>query len=302
MNKNLPEAFIERYKEILGNKSEKLFEWLVKPIKPSIRVNTLKAEPGWLKEKLEDHYGWKLEPVKWLDYAYRLGTENENPGATLEGMAGLYYVQELSSMIPSIVLDPKPGEKVLDIAAAPGSKTTHIGQLMENTGAILANEASRRRIAILYNNVKRFGLFNVRIRLGDGRRIPGKNIFDRALVDVPCSSEATIQKTWMTSKMWNLEFVEKLPPLQRGLLESAVKLVKPGGRIVYSTCTFEPTENEQVIDWAVENLPVRIEKINVPKLEFDRGLQGYECSKDVIRIWPWHGMEGFFVASLVKEG
>lgn len=299
MKTELPDEFVKRYDEILGSRVDKFLEYLIKPIKPGIRVNTLKVEPEKLAEMLNEHYGWKPEPVRWMDYAFRLDVEN--PGASIESMAGLYYVQELSSMIPPMTLDPKPGEKILDIAAAPGSKTTHIGQLMKNTGGVLANEASRKRIAILYNNVKRIGLFNVRIRLGDGRRIPGKDLFDKALVDAPCSSEGTMQKTEVTAKLWSLNFVNSVSRLQRQLLASAVRLTKPGGRIVYSTCTFEPIENEEVVDWALENLPVRLERIDIPRLDFDRGLPGYESSGKVLRIWPWHEMEGFFVASLVKE-
>ncbi len=296
----LPDEFFQRYEELLGNKADKFFEYLVKPLRPSIRVNTLKISPDELREKLEKHYGWQLEEVKWVSYAYYLENTIQNPGATLEHATGLYYVQETSSMIPVIVLDPKPGELVLDIAAAPGSKTTQLCQEMENTGGILANEASRGRIAILYNNLKRFGAVNVRVRLGDGRRIPGEAIFDRSLVDVPCSSEATISKTWLTAKRWSPGFIHHLSKLQKGLLKSAIKLTKPGGTIVYSTCTFEPEENEMVIDWALENLPVELEKVKVKALEADRGLPGFQCSDKVLRIWPWHEMEGFFIAKLVR--
>ncbi len=294
-----PPGFAERYEEILGNKVDKFLEYLAKPLRPSIRVNTLKTTPDWLKESLEENYGWSLERFPWLDHAFYLDYGIENPGATLEHTAGFYYVQSDSSMIPPVVLAPNPGEKVLDIAAAPGSKTTQICQYMGNRGGILANEASRNRIAILYNNLKRFGCLNVRVRLGDGRRIPGKELFDKALVDVPCSSEASIAREML--KKWTPRFVRSLVPVQKGLLESAVKLVKPEGIIVYSTCTFEPEENEGVIDWALENLPVKLEKVKINGLELEPGLPGHECSKKVARIWPWSGMEGFFIAKMVKE-
>ena len=293
----IPDGFIERYREILGSKLEKFIWYLAKPQRPSIRVNTLKTSLSWLEDSLKENYDWDLERFKWLDHAFYLNYSVENPGATLEHTAGFYYVQGDSSMIPAFVLDPKPGELVLDITAAPGSKTTQMCQYMRNTGAILANETSKKRAFVLYNNLKRFGCYNTRVRIDDGRRIPGSNIFDKALVDAPCSNESSMLSRKVA---WSENMILSLSNLQKGLLRSAIRLTKPGGTIVYSTCTFEPEENEEVVDWAVENLPVKLMPVHVHGLKLETGLPGYECSKHVSRIWPWDGMQGFFIARMVK--
>ncbi len=288
----LPGKFVEMYTSLLGSKADKFFQALVQPRKASIRANTLKTSPSWIEERLHS-YGWKLDKFDWLDYAFYV--ETDSPGATLEHIAGYYYVQSDSSMVPGYVLDPRPGELVLDIAASPGSKTTHLVQLMKNQGGILANDVSIGRISILYNNLKRFGALNTIVRKSDGRQMSGREIFDKALADVPCSSESSIARL-RTSRTWSPE--DKFSSLQRQLLSSAVRLTKIGGKIVYSTCTFRPGENEAVIDWALENLPVKLVGVKL-MMDHDHGLGGYECSKKVVRIWPWQG-EGFFVAKLER--
>ncbi len=287
----IPPDFVKKYEPILGSKMDKFLAGL-ETRRYSIRVNTLKTSVDWIKERLES-YGWRLKRFSWLEYAFYV--DSESPGATIEHVAGFYYVQSDSSMLPVKLLEPKPGELVLDIAASPGSKTTQMSQEMDNTGGILANDVSLDRISILYNNIKRFGALNVAVRKSDGRRIPGKEIFDKSLVDVPCSNEASIASI-RTARNWSPE--DRFSRLQKALLAAAVRLTREDGIITYSTCTFRPEENEEVIDWALANLPVKLEKAKAG-MEHSRGLKGYECSDKVIRVWPWQG-EGFFAAKLRK--
>ena len=174
-------------------------------------------------------------------------------GRALEHILGYYYVQELASMLPVLVLKPKPNEKILDLASAPGSKTTQMASKMENAGLIIANEISLGRIKILASNTERCGVMNTIITKKEGsaicKRFEKQNfLFDKILVDAPCSGEGTLRSSYKTYKMWNPNTIKKLSRIQKHLLESAIEILKPGGEIVYSTCTHAPEENEEVVD------------------------------------------------------
>jgi tRNA (cytosine49-C5)-methyltransferase len=210
-------------------------------------------------------------------------------------------------MIPPLVLDPEPGELILDMCAAPGSKTTQIAAMMKNQGLLVANDYKGMRVAPLGLNVQRMGGTNVIITLMEGRYF--KNfMFDRILVDAPCSGTGTIRKSFKTLRIWNPIMIKRLAGTQRQLIESAFEILKPGGTLVYSTCTMEPEEDEGIIDYLVGKYPnAYLEEISLnirrsdPILEFE-GIRYNPEIKKCLRIWPQdNDTEGFFVAKIRKE-
>jgi NOL1/NOP2/sun family putative RNA methylase len=209
-------------------------------------------------------------------------------------------------MIPPIVLDPKPGELVLDLAAAPGSKTTQMAMHMENLGKIVANDVELDRIVALAENVQRTGSLNVSITQKDGRIFRKyKNTFDKILLDAPCSGVGALRKSYKTLQMWNEEMINRLSKLQRQLIQAAFEALKPGGILVYSTCTLEPLENEFVIDYAVRNLGFEIVKKDLPGLPAIEKFENYNFVDDIVycrRVYPhiYNGFEPFFYCVLRK--
>jgi NOL1/NOP2/sun family putative RNA methylase len=238
-----------------------------------------------------------------------LRLEVERPGKMIENMLGFIHIQEEVSFIPPLVLDPKPGQTVLDLCAAPGSKTTQICQAMNNLGLVVANEPSLARITSLRANCERLGAINVAITRYDGRRFPDHQ-FDRILVDAPCSSEGTARKDLKVLNRCSLKRSLDLQVLQLGLLSRAAKLLRPGGVLVYSTCTYAPEENEAVVDKVLENSKdsLRLENASIPGVKGCQGIsewEGAEFSEELkrtVRYYPHQNdTGGFFVAKMVKE-
>ena len=278
----------------------------------TFRVNTLKTTRDAILPRLVE-LGFQVDAVPWYDAAFILRNKSKRELIETPLYAnGEIYVQSLSSMIPPLVLDPKPGEHVCDLAAAPGSKTTQLAALINNTGEIVANDRSKIRLSKLVSNLKLQGVTNVRTRLSAGedlwRRFP--EYFDRVLVDAPCSLvgrfEAGNPKSFGD---WSLRKVELLCTIECHLLRSAVTMTKPGGVIVYSTCTLSPEENERVIDWVLdkERDVVEVEPINLPIENLQPGMTHWEeieFSSQVratVRILPSELMEGFYLAKLRKR-
>ena len=208
-------------------------------------------------------------------------------------------------MIPPLVLQPQPGETVLDLCSAPGSKTTQISQQMDNRGIVIANEPSLSRITPLRSNCERLGAINVAITRYDGRRFPNQ-LFDRILVDVPCSGEGRARKDLGICGRSSLKRSLGLQALQKGLLKRAINLVKPGGVVVYSTCTYAPEENEIVVESVLDE--AHLDKISIPGLVDSPGItkwNGVEHSNDLLlcaRYYPhYNDTGGFFVAKLIKN-
>jgi 16S rRNA (cytosine1407-C5)-methyltransferase len=208
-------------------------------------------------------------------------------------------------MVPALVLGPRPGEKILDIAAAPGSKTTQMAALMENCGAILANDIDPVRAERLAYNLRLQGCLIAEVRVGRGEKL-GEQLhesFDRVLVDVPCSGEGRfVVFEPGTSRFWSTKKVTECVRLQRRLLSSGTNALKPAGILVYSTCTLNLDENERVVQWALENLPLEVENLPL-RIEgtykgMSRGLDS-RISK-ALRIFPDEQKEGFFVCRLRK--
>ena len=206
-------------------------------------------------------------------------------------------------MVPPIVLKPKPGEKVLDLTAAPGSKTTQIAAMMQNSGYILANELDALRCERLKFNVEKQGAKIIEINNGRGESIGKKyeEYFDKVLLDAPCSGEGRfLANDPKTYRSWSVKTVKELSKLQKKLLKSAYQAVKKGGEIVYSTCTLNKEENENILKWAIEELNIKLLDIN---LNIKNSIEISENNADLkkaIRILPSKETEGFFIARLKK--
>ena len=328
--------FIERMGRLIPDTNDQKNYWKIVKIEPvnSIRVNTMKINSEDLIKKLED-YKWKLiQP--WKNYPEILIVEGKTPsgrereilinknlaklepgelGRTLEHLLGYYYIQELSSMLPIMALNPKEDEIFLDLCASPGSKTTQAGNVMKNTGTIIANEVSLGRMRILASNLERCGITNTIITRKDGRsfcrKIKEQKIyFDKILVDAPCSGEGTLRSSPKTFLMWNPKTIKALSRLQKELLKSAFMALKIRGEIVYSTCTHAPEENEGVINFILNEFKDKIEILDFElPLKTRPGLTQWEGKeydsrvKKTKRVYPQdNNTEGFFLAKFRRLG
>ncbi len=301
------EKFIEKYSKLTDWDEFKRYSSAY--LRKCIRVNTLKISTADLKRRLEKD--WKLDPVPWNKDAFWIEHKAEEKrwdvGNLKEHVLGYVYIQEAASMIPSLVLNPKPSDIVLDMCASPGSKTTQMAQMMKNEGVIVANDLSGARLSPLGLNVQRCGVTNILISIGRGQHM--KNImFDKILVDAPCSGTGTIRKSAKTILMWNENYAKKMQYVQKQLIDNAYRLLKSGGEMVYSTCTLEPEEDEEVIDYMLEKYKdLKVEKISLSGLKTSPAVMEYKNKKynsqikDCIRIWPQdNDTEGFFVCKLRK--
>jgi 16S rRNA (cytosine1407-C5)-methyltransferase len=218
---------------------------------------------------------------------------------------GRVYLQSVSSMIPALILAPLPGERVLDIAAAPGSKTTQMAALMENRGFILANDVDQVRAERLAYNIRLQGCAIAEVKVGRGEKLgeemPGA--FDRVLVDAPCSGEGRfVVFDPSTSRAWSPKTVADSARVQRRLLESGARALKPGGVLVYSTCTLNAEENEAMVQWAIDTLPLVPEKppLIIPGAYAGMARGRHASVARALRIFPDEDHEGFFVCRMRK--
>ncbi len=282
------------------------------PAPTTFRVNTLNASPEIVREQLASQ-DFTLERVPWYPDAMILRRGRlRDLQATEAYRTGAIYVQALSSMLPPLVLAPQPGESVLDIAAAPGSKTTQMSCLMRGEGRLVANDNNKVRFFKLKANIEQQGAAHVELTLLDGvvfgRQRPAT--FDRVLVDVPCSAEGRFQTSEPRSyRFWKPAKIREMVHKQKPLLYSAMQALAPGGVLVYATCTFAPEENEGVIQWALDKFgdAVALEPITLGCTNYTTGLTGWEqrtfhpSLTQTRRILPTDDMEGFFLARLRKR-
>lgn len=309
---DLPAAFIARMRALLGDEAEALLTALRRPPQAGLRVNTLKIAPDELRRRVP----WQLAALPWCpsgfvvqgaaeqeaDRAAPVGTPGRHPWHA----AGLYYLQEPSAMAVAEALDVQPGQCVLDLAAAPGGKATHIAALLGDRGLLVANEVERSRIKALGENLERWGAHNVLITNEAVERLVQRwgALFDRVLLDAPCSGEGMFRKLPQARAEWSVQQIQGCAARQARILEQAAHLVRPGGLLVYSTCTFAPEENEQRIaaflrahpDWRLEPIPpqpgfapARPDWVDPPLPELVHA----------VRLWP-HRLagEGHFIARL----
>ncbi len=298
-------SYFEQYRDIIPQ-FDKFLESLKTPQPYWIRVNTLKISEEALINHLQ-RKGFVFERFGELN-AYRVvDMPVKHPGSTLEHSLGYYYVQDLASMAPVLALQPKKGDRVLDMCAAPGSKTTMIAEIMGNKGCIIANDANYRRLKSLAGNIERLGITNVIITNRDARSADFGVLFDRILIDAPCSGEGVFRKNpWGFRQITEREH-RFLASNQKKMMKNAVRHLKDNGRIVYSTCTFSPTENESVVKYAVEKLNMRVVDVDVPVphcegVESWRSEDFSEIRRHVMRIYP-HMVDtgGMFIAVLEKR-
>jgi NOL1/NOP2/sun family putative RNA methylase len=305
----LKESFEKKYRLLLGDNFDEFMKYSLTYLRTSIRVNTLKISISDLKKRLEDK-GFELEQVPWCKEGFWVYGDRKDLGNLLEHTLGYIYIQEAMSMVPPLALEPKPGDKILDMCAAPGSKTTQIAQFMENDGMLIANDTVSQRARPLGLNTQRLGIRNIALTLRQGQQFVSlpENYFDRILVDAPCSGTGTIRKSLKTLNQVSDGFVKKMQRIQMKLLETAFKLVKKGGVIVYSTCTLEPWEDEAVISYLANNFDCTIEPIKLnglksakPVMEF-MGERYHEAVKNCLRVYPQqYDTEGFFVTKIIKN-
>lgn len=302
--------YVDRYKKLLGSKYDEYIKYSLSFLTRSIRVNTIKKSIKDVKSSLEKK-GWKLTQIPFCKEGFWVEHETGrlDIGNTTEYALGYYYVQEAASMIPPLVLDPRPGDLVLDMCAAPGSKTTQIGQYMENKGLLIANDFLGDRLKPLGINIQRIGLTNTIITKMYGQWFAKKKImFDKVLVDAPCSGTGTIRKSLKTLRIWNPTMIERLASTQRKLIEVGFQVLKPGGTLVYSTCSTEPIENEAVVNSLLEfhdNAVIQDIKLNLNRSEAFIEFQGQKFNPEVkkcLRLWPQdNDTEGFFVTKITKK-
>jgi NOL1/NOP2/sun family putative RNA methylase len=262
-------------------------------LRKTFRVNTLKCS----EEKFLSFT--KMSPTKEI-LPLTFSKEKDFPiGNTMEFFSGMIHTQTLSSLVPPLALGPKPNEHVLDIAAAPGGKTTQMSAMMRNSGIIVANDPKIGRLSVLVGNMRRLGALNIIVTRGDGRRIQYKGMFDRVLLDAPCSSMGSSLSAFRTL---DRDRIRDMARVQRKLALASFDALKPGGKMLYSTCTFAKEENEEVVKFLLESRQdARLEQVPL-ELPHDGGLSEYGAEfKKVWRIQPHHlKSEGFFIARIGK--
>ena len=285
----LPEAFLERMKAQLGGEYEDFLRALERPRAVALRFNPLKGDRSQLS--------FVQKPVPWEPEGFYYDPESR-PGLHVYHEAGVYYLQEASAMAPVALLDPQPGERVCDLCAAPGGKTTQIAARMMGEGFLLCNEINPKRAKVLSRNIERMAVANALVTNEHpsvlAERFAGQ--FDKVLIDAPCSGEGMFRKEEAAVTDWSLETVQMCARRQAEILHSGAQLVRPGGRLVYSTCTFAPEEDEMAVSQFLQTHPdFEPEIIETPW--FVPGENGSH------RMWPHKLLgEGHFAAVLCKKG
>lgn len=273
-----------------------------------IRVNESKISRETLAARLKEVYGIETESMLFPANALKITDGFDFAGSTLEIAFGFYYMQALTSMLPPIVLNPSERDLVLDLCSAPGSKTTQLAEIMKNKGRLVVNELEMDRIKALVFNLDKMNFLNCGVVNQRGEILSKyfDSYFDKILVDAPCSGLGIIQKKSEINKWWSVERVKNLVEIQNKLLVSAIKMLKVGGELVYSTCTLTPEENELIVNRILEKYPVDVEQISIP-LKHHNGLTEYNGTRldkrlsKAIRIFPWEiDSDGFFLVKLRK--
>lgn len=314
----MPNHPFDRYAQFTDLKGLKDFS--ARPLRKSMRVNTLKtsveAFQGYAKEN-----GWTIQPVPWCPEGFFVdrpsknaeGQEREALGKDLWHLLGHTYIQEAASMLPVALLDPQPGDTVLDMSSAPGSKSTQIAAIMQQKGVLICNDVQEKRIWTLKSSLNRCGVINAIVtkKVGQWFAKQMTERFDRVLCDAPCTAQGTSRKDSDALEYCSLENIGKMARLQRELLESAVHACKVGGTIVYSTCTLSPEENEEVIRSIMNKFSDQLECLHpgIPAIQkaiddsaiVQKSL-GFDHIFPCVRLWPQTlDTEGFFSTVIRKK-
>lgn len=296
----LPKAFMEKYQHLLGEEADTFLAAISEgtPTK-GFRLNPLKPAAASMLEK----YGPAVSgPAPYASASF-LG---EVSGKSLLHQAGYVYSQEPSAMIVATAADPQPGERVLDLCAAPGGKSTQLAAAMNNQGLLVANEIFPKRAKILAENLERWGAHNTVVTNHAPQDLVKKfsGFFDRIVVDAPCSGEGMFRKDPIAISEWQAETPAMCAARQKEILTAALQMLRNGGELIYSTCTFAPEENEEIISWLVENYPVTILPIDIAGVSPGRPEWGSVADLEkTVRLWPQKDQgEGHFVAKLRFDG
>jgi NOL1/NOP2/sun family putative RNA methylase len=296
--------------DLLGGESDEVLAQAGTPHPVRFRPNGLKHSRAF-QERLLALEGFHFQSVREFPEAREVVSGDSSLGKSLTHFLGEIYIQDPASMLPAVILAPGPRDRVLDLCAAPGSKTTQLASIMGNRGAIVANDASGRRLRSLVFNLRRMGVLNTAVVRGHGEQYGNRYFeqFDAVLLDAPCSAVGTLHKSPEVLGWWKPERSERLAVRQKDLLHSGLKALRPGGRLVYSTCTLVPGENEAVVDFALKGFPVELEEIVPAGLKTRPGLTRFRNLRfdgrlrNAIRIYPHESeTEGFFIALLRKTG
>ncbi|ORJ50704.1 16S rRNA (cytosine(1407)-C(5))-methyltransferase RsmF [Kluyvera intermedia] len=303
----LPDEFLAQMRDLLPAhlSFDEFIAACQRPLRRSLRINTLKITvEDFLR--LVAPYGWQLTPIPWCAEGFWIERDDEEAlplGSTAEHLSGMFYIQEASSMLPvsALFADGEMPERVMDVAAAPGSKTTQIAACMGNRGAILANEYSASRVKVLHANISRCGVANVALTHFDGRvfgpALP--EMFDAILLDAPCSGEGVVRKDPDALKNWSHASNLEIAATQRELIDSAFHALRPGGTLVYSTCTLNREENEAICHWLKAQYPDAVEFLPLDTLF--TGAKQALTDEGFLHVFPQiYDCEGFFVARLRK--
>ncbi len=294
---NLPEQYINKMKELLCDEFDAYIESFHAQRVYGLRVNTQKIS-------VEDFLKispFKLTPVPWIPNGFYY-SEDEKPAKHPYYYAGLYYLQEPSAMTPACELPVVPGDCVLDMCAAPGGKSTELGAKLKGEGILISNDISSSRAKALLKNIELFGLKNAFVVNEDPKNMAGlyESFFDKILIDAPCSGEGMFRKDNKLIKAWEKNGPEFYGEIQRDIVLYGADMLKPGGIMLYSTCTFSKHEDEDSIKYLIENRP-EMELIE-PSFWYEGFGHGLDGMDKCIRIWP-HKMdgEGHFIAMLRKS-
>ncbi len=299
------EYMVERYFALFGSETEVFLEGNEKKLAKTIRCNELVTTPVELKERLVVK-GFELEQIQGLQYAFQVKAGQLPLGATTEYLLGHYMLQSPASMWAVETLKPKGIDLVADLCAAPGGKTTLIAQLMENQGAVLATDISRSRIRALRSNISRMQVENTLVIRMDAANLPEMGFLANAvLLDAPCTGEGLIPLDPTRKRSRTLQDIVTLTAVQRKLITAASKLLREGGILVYSTCSFAPEENEEIIDYALRNCPLKVIDTGLSigdpgfSTPFNQSLD--ETLVKARRLYPFkHHTEGYFICKLEK--
>ncbi|MFW9922128.1 MAG: RsmB/NOP family class I SAM-dependent RNA methyltransferase [Candidatus Thorarchaeota archaeon] len=302
----LPET-IQRFISIFGlDETKKMLTAYEKPPATTIRVNTLKIKKEELIKRLTKK-GFTMDNMEWYDNGLIINKQPFSIGSTTEYLSGYYFIQSKASWLPVLLLNPKPGDIIIDLAAAPGGKATHIAERMNNKGTLICIDISRERIKSLRSNLTRCGISNTICYRMDSQDIIKLGIkADGILLDAPCSGEGLMAIDHERRKARNLDDITRMKELQKNLFVAGLKALKKNGILVYSTCSTAPEENEEIIDWALSKYPIKIIEHNYKN--FRTGLiknseKNYHSDlKKAIRLYPHtDDSEGFFACKIQLE-
>ncbi|NIP56516.1 MAG: hypothetical protein GWM92_00340, partial [Gemmatimonadetes bacterium] len=297
---------VDRYRSVIPE-WERFLEHARRPEPTTLRVRTGRIEPDELADRLRRR-GFGLEEVPGLDAVFRVTEEPYSAAQTLEHWMGLFYIQQAVTSVAAPALGARPGDRVLDLCAAPGGKTTHLADRIAGGGIVVANDPDEGRIRALLGNVYRLAHANVLVTRSDGRNLPESALFDRVLVDAPCSAEGNLRAREGRIPEPDPGFRRGTTELQTELLRKAVRVTRPGGAILYVTCTFAPEENEAVVDRVLrdgraEVVPIDLDLPHSPGLRRFEGRAYHPSLETAWRLYPHHlDSGGLFLCRLRRKG